>query len=230
HKAPKPPKAQGEIVTEETIHYGLRPYSQRERVEAELEVLGVDVTRHILDFSKPVLDRIKATRSDDLRKRGQGERVMVAGVKVASQTPAVRSGQRIIFLTLDDSYGLVDVTVFESVQEHCAWTVFHSWLLVCRGTLHKTGARGASISCERAWDVTVLAEEMRRGTLDVAAMWTEGVAEIEAYEAERRKNRGKRSPAPGTLQQVLPFERAAQAPAAEAPRKLWHASPGSAGA
>ncbi len=41
---------------------------------------------------------------------------MVAGVKVASQTPAIRSGQRIIFLTLDDATGPVEVTVFESVQ------------------------------------------------------------------------------------------------------------------
>jgi error-prone DNA polymerase len=229
HKAPKPAKAQGEIVAEEATIYGLRPYTQRERVEAELEVLGIDVTRHILDFYKQVLQRLNATRSDDLRKHRQDSRVMVAGVKVASQTPAVRSGQRIIFLTLDDSYGLVDVTVFESVQEQCAWTVFHSWLLVCRGTLRKTGARGVSINCERAWDLPVLASEMRKGSLDVAGMWTEGVIEIEAAEAERRKSRGKPAPAHGSLgQQVLPLERSAQAPAA--PRKLWHASPGSAGA
>ena len=42
------------------------------------------------------------TRADRLRKHRQNARVMIAGVKVASQTPAVRSGQRIIFVTLDD--------------------------------------------------------------------------------------------------------------------------------
>ena len=124
---------------------------------------------------------------------------MVAGVKVASQTPAVRSGQRIIFLTLDDGTGLVDATVFESVQEHCAWTVFHSWLIVVRGTVRKTGARGVSINCERAWDLAELAKAHREGTLDVRALWEEG-----AEETPRA--------------------------AASAPRKLWHASGGSAGA
>ena len=45
-----------------------------------------------------------------------GRHVMVAGVKVASQTPAIRSGQRIIFLTLDDATGPVEITVFEGAQ------------------------------------------------------------------------------------------------------------------
>jgi error-prone DNA polymerase len=158
---------------------------------------------------------------------------MVAGVKVASQTPAVRSGQRIIFLTLDDASGLVDVTVFESVQEHCAWTAFHSWLIVARGTLHKSGARGVSINCERAWDLPTLARSEREGTLDVCELWAEGVEEIEAYERERRrqqrKNRGRpvQPPArPVGGVRAMP----GRAPAEDAPRKLWHASSGSAGA
>ena len=158
---------------------------------------------------------------------------MVAGVKVASQTPAVRSGQRIIFLTLDDSYGLVDVTIFESVQEHCAWTAFHSWLIVARGTLHKSGARGVSLNCERAWDLPTLVAAERQGSIDVRALWTEGVAEIEEYERERRrearqKRRTPQAPAARKAAEVRPLP--AHAPAADAPRKLWHASSGSAGA
>ena len=58
---------------------------------------------------------------------------MVAGVKVASQTPAIRSGQRIIFLTLDDATGPVEVTVFESVQPKVAKTVFHSYAMAVSG-------------------------------------------------------------------------------------------------
>ena len=64
---------------------------------------------------------------------------MVAGVKVASQTPAIRSGQRIIFLTLDDATGPVDVTVFESVQPKVAKTVFHSFVLAVWG---QSGGQG----------------------------------------------------------------------------------------
>jgi error-prone DNA polymerase len=230
--APKPPSAQGELaVSEPFLSYGLRPYSAAEQVRAELEVTGMDVTRHVVSFYDRVLARLGVTRAVDLRERRQGARVMVAGVKVASQTPAVRSGQRIIFLTLDDATGLVDATVFESVQEHCAWTVFHSWLLVVRGTLHKTGARGASINCERAWDLGSLAHAERDGTLDVRALWEEGVSEIEAYERERRRAAREQRKTPGAPAarrgELRPLRAGRQT---EAPRKLWHASSGSAGA
>jgi error-prone DNA polymerase len=177
------------------------------------------------------------TRADQLRRQRQNARVMIAGVKVASQTPAVRSGQRIIFVTLDDGTALSDATIFESVQEHCAWTVFHSWLLVVRGTLRKTGSGrgGVSINCERAWNLADLAKQHRDGTLDVETLWTDGVAQIEAEEAERRRNRGKRAPmpAPTHAERAIPMPaRAMPADGAEqvAPRKLWHASGGSAGA
>ena len=230
---PKAEPAQVALAVDEApVEWGLRAYNDAEKVRAELEVTGLDVSRHVVSFYDRLFERLGITRAVDLRKRRQGERVMVAGVKVASQTPAVRSGQRIIFLTLDDGAGLVDVTVFESVQEYCAWTAFHSWLIVARGTMHKTGARGVSINCERAWDLPTLARAERDGTLDLRELWTDGVEEIEAYERERRRlARQKRKtdqPPKRRPADVRPLP--SHAPAAEAPRKLWHASSGSAGA
>ena len=261
-RRPKPEPAQQTLgVVETPTSWGLRAYSDAEKVRAELEVVGMDVSRHLVSFYGPVLEAVRATRSTSLRRHRQGARVMVAGVKVASQTPAVRSGQRIIFVTLDDGAGLTDATVFESVQEQCAWTVFHSWLMVIRGTLHRTGARGVSINCERAWDLAELARAHAAGTLDIEELWTEGVAGIEAAEAERRRTRsGRRAAAPAGVNPMVPLgERAPKdrprsgeqevmprapaaalplkkvdpaeppRPAEEAPRKLWHASGGSAG-
>jgi error-prone DNA polymerase len=95
-------------------------------------------------------------------------RVMVVGVKVASQTPAIRSGQRIIFLTLDDATGPVDVTVFESVQPKVAKTVFHSFLLAVAGTVRRTGRKGVSVIAEDVWDLAALQRARRLGRLDRA--------------------------------------------------------------
>ncbi|MGZ8599903.1 MAG: OB-fold nucleic acid binding domain-containing protein [Actinomycetota bacterium] len=90
---------------------------------------------------------------------------MVVGVKVASQTPAIRSGQRIIFLTLDDATGPVDVTVFESVQPKVAKTVFHSFVLAVVGTVRRTGRRGVSVVAEDVWDLVALHRARRDGRL-----------------------------------------------------------------
>ncbi|HUP20464.1 MAG TPA: OB-fold nucleic acid binding domain-containing protein, partial [Gemmatimonadota bacterium] len=144
---------------------GLRDYTEAEVVRAELEVTGLDVTRHLLSFYEPLLEDLDVTRARDLHRRRGDDRVMVAGVKVASQTPAVRSGQRIIFLTLDDATGPVDVTVFQRVQDRVARTVFHGTLLAVWGRLRRTGRRGASIIAEEVWDLVALARARAEGRL-----------------------------------------------------------------
>jgi error-prone DNA polymerase len=145
---------------------GLREYTDRERVQAELEVLGLDASRHLLSFYEPLLDELEVVPARDLFRHRGGEWVTVAGVKVASQTPAVRSGQRIIFLTLDDATGPVDVTIFERVQDRCARVVFHSAVLAIRGRLRRTGVRGVSIVAEAAWDLPALDVARREGRLE----------------------------------------------------------------
>lgn len=143
----------------------LREYSDAERVRAELEVIGLDASRHLLSFYRPLLADLGVTPAARLGDLRGDAYVMVAGVKVASQTPAVRSGQRIIFLTLDDGTGLADVTVFERAQAACASAVFHGLLLAVWGRLRRTGVRGASVIAERAWELTALERARREGDL-----------------------------------------------------------------
>jgi len=146
----------------------LREYTDAERVKAELEVLAVDASRHLLSFYRPLLEDLGVTSAASLGDLKGDRWLMVAGVKVASQTPAVRSGQRIIFLTLDDGTGLADVTVFERVQPWCAKTIFHGFILAVWGRLRRTGVRGASIIAEQVWDVAALSTARNEGRLPEA--------------------------------------------------------------
>jgi error-prone DNA polymerase len=135
-------------------------------VRAELEVMGMDASRHIVTFFEPLLADLGVTRARDLRTVRGGRRVMVAGVKVASQTPAIRSGQRIIFLTLDDATGPVEVTVFQSAQHpQLVKTVFHSYAMAVWGQLRRTGVGGVGIIAEAVWDLTALHRARGRGEL-----------------------------------------------------------------
>ncbi len=148
---------------------GLPEMTGAERVRAELEVLGLDASRHVIDFYEPFLAAIGATRAPDLvRCRSQAE-VLVAGVKVATQTPPIRSGKRVVFVTLDDARGPVDATFFEDAQGPYAATLFHSWLLVIRGHVRRTGPRGVSMRATGCWELTELHEAWRLGGLDAVA-------------------------------------------------------------
>jgi error-prone DNA polymerase len=214
---------------------GLREYSTAEQVRAELQVMGVDATKHLLEFYGPLLQDLGVTPARDLGDLKGDRWLMVAGVKVASQTPAVRSGQRIIFLTLDDGTGLADVTVFERVQPWCAKTVFHGFVLAVWGRLRRTGVRGASVVAERVWDLAVLARARREGTL----------AEVFAQASGPPGSNGAGQDGTSITATVPPLlhgiavaptrggsggSRSEAEPSDSPPiRKVWHASGGSAG-
>ena len=125
-----------------TVGTGLPEMTGPERVRAELDILGLDASAHVVDFYAPMLEALGVTRSRDLLRARSRSTVWVCGVKVATQTPPIRSGRRVVFLTLDDSTGPVDATFFEDVQGPYAATVFHSWMLLVRGVVRRTGAAG----------------------------------------------------------------------------------------
>ncbi|NYD41459.1 DNA polymerase III subunit alpha [Nocardioides panaciterrulae] len=135
---------------------GLPEMTAEEKMRAELEILGLDASRHVMETYGRFLDELGVTRSRDLLLRRSRSELLVAGVKVATQTPPIRSGRRVVFLTLDDATGPVDATFFEDAQGPYAATVFHSWLLVVRGVLRRTGRRGVSLRATGCWELPEL--------------------------------------------------------------------------
>lgn len=156
---------------------GLPLMSGSEQLAAELDVLGMDVSRHLLDEHRSLLADIGATPAADLPRLRHGATVLVAGVKVATQTPPVlhrtksspygevtaREPQRIIFVTLDDPTGLADLAFFEDSHPRCAHTVFHSTLLLVRGTVVRRPPRALSITATAAWNLAELIDLHREG-------------------------------------------------------------------
>ncbi len=210
---------------------GLPEMTTDERMRAELEILGLDVSQHVIATYDSFLDALGATRSRDLLGRRSRSELLVAGVKVATQTPPIKSGRRVVFLTLDDSTGPVDATFFEDAQGPYAATVFASWLLLVRGELRRTGRRGVSVRATGAWDLATL-----------HALWQQARTSEEGLELVRAEL--ARVPPPigeePTQRRVLvhtsgfqmsPYAdiKPAGDPAKDVARKLWHRSPGSPG-
>jgi error-prone DNA polymerase len=215
---------------------GLPEMSPEERMRAELEILGLDASRHVVDTYADFLDALGAVRSRDLLTVRSRAEILVAGVKVATQTPPVRSGRRVVFLTLDDGTGPVDATFFEDVQGPYAATVFGSWLLVVRGELRRTGHRGVSLRATGAWSLP-----------DLHALWGRPGPDggLEAVRARLAVESTVPSTGSGHREEVTHrrvlthssgFQMSPYAdvkPAGESvkdvARKLWHRSPGSPG-
>ncbi|MEU7136146.1 DNA polymerase III subunit alpha [Streptomyces sp. NPDC046261] len=202
---------------------GLPDLDARERLGAELNVLGMDASRHLMSDHRAFLAELGAIPARRLRDARHGETVLVAGAKAATQTPPVRSGRRVIFTTLDDGTGLVDCAFFDDSHEACAHTVFHSWLLLVRGVVQRRGPRSLSVVGAAAWDLAELTALRAEGGLGA-------VAEVLAHPAESAAAGPERRIRMSTGYAMHPW--ADLQPAGEGAatgRKLWHASQGSAG-
>jgi error-prone DNA polymerase len=144
----------GVYLKEEMVSHGLPDLTLDEVLKHEIEILGIDLTCHLTYFYKDLLKELNVVFSKNLLNYRQNSEVFMAGVKVSTQTPPVRSGKRVIFLTIDDTTGPIDAAFFEDAQKDYAQTIFNSWLLLVRGRIRRTGTRGISLVATGAWDLT----------------------------------------------------------------------------
>lgn len=240
-----------------TAPAGLPDLTSAERLSAELGVLSMDASRHLMDDHGDFLAELGVVSARRLREARHGETVLVAGAKAATQTPPIRSGKRVVFSTLDDGTGLVDLAFFEDSHDACAHTVFHSWLLLVRGVVQRRGPRSLSVVGSAAWNLADLLEVRRdEGLEGVAARLAApggapdagAAADDDGGEGPARSrlagSEGLPAPAGSAAQDATERRRlrmptgyemhpwADLRPAGEGPavgRKLWHQSPGSAG-
>ncbi|WP_175411234.1 DNA polymerase III subunit alpha [Streptomyces sp. TRM64462] len=209
---------------------GLPDLTDAERLSAELGVLSMDASRNLMTDHQAFLEELGVVTAQRLRTAKHGQTVLVAGAKAATQTPPIRSGKRVIFTTLDDGTGLVDLAFFDDSHERCAHTVFHSWLLLVRGVVQRRGPRSLSVVGSAAWNLAELVELRHQGGLDaVAARLAEPGPAATGPAAGPASGTDRRITMP-TGYEMHPWADLRPAGDAAAPgRKLWHQSQGSAG-
>ncbi len=143
-------------------------WSPVRRLGAELELLGLAVTCHPLEFAAVDLKRRGVTWARDLPRLEDRTRVRVAGVRERAQTPPTRSGKRTCFLTLEDPTGLLDVVVFSDALERSGETIVKHRCYIVDGVLQNNAERGLAIVAEDIAPYTVRSEHgeavrLRRG-------------------------------------------------------------------
>ncbi|MCD0484825.1 DNA polymerase III subunit alpha [Streptacidiphilus sp. ASG 303] len=206
---------------------GLPETTPAERLRAELELLGLDLTRHVLADHHRLLAALGVLTAADLRRTPDRTDVLVAGAKVAVQSPHIRSGRRILFASLDDHTGVVDTVFFDTTHAQAAHTLAHAGLLLVAGRTRRTGPHSVSVTATAAFDLARL-----------AALHDEhGLQAVRDHLDTGRRCRPH--PAAGAGRVLVHPTGALQHPWADLrgpgphptalPRRLWHASPGSAG-
>jgi error-prone DNA polymerase len=128
-------------------------WSLEDRVRAELEVLGLNVSAHPLHFVRDELKALRTTPFAELAAVPNGRRVRLAGVLERAQMPWIRSGHRTLFLTLEDETELAQVVVFNDIYLKYGRVLKESLYLYVEGELQNSEEHGLAVVAQRIDDL-----------------------------------------------------------------------------
>ncbi|HEX9627837.1 MAG TPA: error-prone DNA polymerase [Acidiferrobacterales bacterium] len=115
----------------------LRRPSEGEDLVADYASVGLTLGRHPLAVLRAQLTGLRLCSAAELRERPHGRRARTAGIVITRQHPSSAAG--VIFLTLEDETGQINVIVWPKVLERDRRALLHARLLGVSGTLQREG-------------------------------------------------------------------------------------------
>ncbi len=94
---------------------GAMEFSLGEKVAFEYQILGAGISAHPMEIWRSRLKCQDFVSSRELSGIKPGDFVKTGGIPVRPHRPPTKSGRTVVFLSLEDEYGLIDVTCFENV-------------------------------------------------------------------------------------------------------------------
>lgn len=125
---------------------GVPDFTLEEKFYLEYQVLGLNAREHMMSLWREKLKSRGIMSTREVLSCSPGDMVKVAGAAVRPHRPPTRSGKIIVFLSLEDEHGLIDVTVFNKQYELYGHILFGNVGrgLVIAGKVEKRG-RGVSV-------------------------------------------------------------------------------------
>jgi error-prone DNA polymerase len=112
----------------------LEPLGDWGELIADFRSTGIALGKHPMELMRPGIDPA-LLRSSELERAEDGGTVEVAGMVVARQRPGTAKG--IVFMTLEDEHGIVNVIVPKRVYERCRATVRAAVMVRAHGRLER---------------------------------------------------------------------------------------------
>jgi len=111
--------------------------SEGQDLVADYASLGLTLGRHPLALLRPQLDRMRMSTAARLKQLPHGKPARAAGIVIGRQRPGTASG--VIFVTLEDETGMINVVVWRDVAERQRRALLGSQLLAVHGALERQG-------------------------------------------------------------------------------------------
>ncbi|MFH1077542.1 MAG: DNA polymerase III subunit alpha [Pseudomonadota bacterium] len=112
-------------------------WNETQRLAFEKETLGFFVTGHPLEKYASILSSHTTADTSRLSDLTDGKHIVIGGVLSGTKTISDRKGNRMAFITLEDTYGSAEVTLFASVYAICAEYLQTDEALLVEGRISK---------------------------------------------------------------------------------------------
>lgn len=122
----------------------LPDFSPGEKWWQELDMLGVALSHHPLEFARDALRNRGVLTCAQAREAPTGARVEVTGLVIRPHRPPTKSGRTVVFFSLEDETEMLEVTVFESVYQRCGRAIFTEPLVLVKGRIDRRGPAGTA--------------------------------------------------------------------------------------
>ncbi len=125
-------------------------WTVEEKVAAQQELLGISLAAHPLEL---LTDKISATGAISTLEAAErvGQHVTVAGVRQTSHRSRTAKGEPMLFLTIEDLSGMLDVVFFPNAYRQAREIVSSSKPFLVTGTMEMDASRGEPLlRAERA--------------------------------------------------------------------------------
>ncbi len=99
-------------------------FNNDEKLDWERKILNMDVRMHLMARYRTGLEKKGILSTAEAKQHKIQSPVTVAGKVVNPHRPPTRSGKIVVFFSLEDEYGLLDVTMFEKQYQHFGPLIF----------------------------------------------------------------------------------------------------------
>ena len=138
---PAPVLFQGVPVLEESLQLPSAP--EGEEVVFDYAALGLTLRAHPLQLLRGQLSKKKYQTSAQLADLPSGRLVRACGLVTARQRPQTANG--VVFVTLEDETGSVNVIVWNAVKERFRDTLYHARMLAVHGEWQRDEGSGGKV-------------------------------------------------------------------------------------